>query len=52
MASSKSFLKGNVVFWKKENFRFENVVVQDIQDEENFFQDQEKKYMIFPQSLF
>ena len=51
MASSKSFLKGNVVFWKKENFRVENVVVQDIQDEENFFQDQEKKYMIFPQKL-
>ena len=51
MATGNYFEKGNVVSWRKENFEFGSVVVQDIQDERTFFNAMKKKYMIFPQKL-
>ena len=51
LAAGTSFAKGNVVSWKRENFRFENIAVQDIQEERDFFHTRKKKYIIFPQKL-
>ena len=51
MATARSFMKGNVVYWRKENFKTENIVIKDIQDEKSVFLNKRKSYVIFPKKL-
>ena len=51
IANCTFFWKGNVVSWKEENFKSQNIEINGIDDEVFTFRNSKKSYVIFPQKL-
>ena len=49
MAACNLFLKGNVIYWEKQNFAWSGIQVGSIEDVKYTFLNKKKKYVMFPQ---